>query len=220
MTIHSQATFAQQPQPAIAEASAVGDVVGLDQEQLYRASTYALIAALLRDAPDRNMLEYIVQLIQPHEENSDDLLMAMSTLGLSARMLTPEAIDDEYHALFIGLGKGQVVPYASWYVTGFLMEKPLSDLRDDLERLGFARDPSTLEPEDHIAALYEVMSMLISEGAALSVQKHFFQAHMASWIDRFYADLMSAKAAVFYKSLGRFGSAFSCLEKDYFSMQT
>ena len=70
----------------------------------------------------------------------DDLLLAMSSLALSADLHTPDSIDDEFHELFIGLGKGEVVPYGSLYLTGFLMEKPLSDLRDDLARLGYERN--------------------------------------------------------------------------------
>ena len=202
------------------EVNPLDDQITLDQDQRYRASSYALIAALLRSAPDSTMLEYIAQLIQQPHDNSDDLLVAMSTLGLSAKMLKPASIDDEFHELFIGLGKGELVPYASWYLTGFLMEKPLSDLRDDLEKLGYQRDDSVHEPEDHAAALCEVMSMMIAENTPLDTQRSFYNKHLATWIDRFYTDLSEANAAVFYKSLGRFGVAFNALEHDYFSMQS
>jgi TorA maturation chaperone TorD len=196
------------------------DLAAIAEDQLYRSSSYALIAALLRSPPDSAMLEYIAQLIQQPHDDSDDLLVAMSTLGLSAKMLNPTSIEDEFHKLFIGLGKGELVPYASWYLTGFLMEKPLSDLRDDLARLGYERDESVAEPEDHAAALCEVMSMMISEGLDLDTQQQFYNSHMESWIGRFYSDLSEASAAVFYKSLGRFGVAFKALEDDYFSMQS
>ena len=196
------------------------DLAAIAEDQLYRSSSYALIAALLRSPPDSAMLEYIAQLIQQPHDDSDDLLVAMSTLGLSAKMLNPSSIEDEFHQLFIGLGKGELVPYASWYLTGFLMEKPLSDLRDDLARLGYERDESVAEPEDHAAALCEVMSMMISEGLDLDTQQRFYNSHMESWIGRFYSDLSEASAAVFYKSLGRFGVAFKALEDDYFSMQS
>ncbi len=196
------------------------DLAAIAEDQLYRSSSYALIAALLRSPPDSAMLEYIAQLIQQPHDDSDDLLVAMSTLGLSAKMLNPTSIEEEFHQLFIGLGKGELVPYASWYLTGFLMEKPLSDLRDDLARLGYERDESVAEPEDHAAALCEVMSMMISEGLDLDTQQQFYNSHMESWIGRFYSDLSEASAAVFYKSLGRFGVAFKALEDDYFSMQS
>jgi TorA maturation chaperone TorD len=196
------------------------DLADIAEDQLYRSSSYALIAALLRSPPDNDMLQYIAQLIQQPHDDSDDLLVAMSTLGLSAKMLKPASIEDEYHQLFIGLGKGELVPYASWYLTGFLMEKPLSDLRDDLRRLGYVRDESISEPEDHAAALCEVMSMMIGEGLDLDTQLQFYNSHMATWLGRFYSDLSEAQSAVFYKSLGRFGMAFKALEDDYFSMQS
>lgn len=192
----------------------------IDHEQQYRASSYSLLAALMRSAPDHRMLDHISQLIQPEHEECDDLMMAMSTLGLSAKLLTPAAIDDEFHDLFVGLGKGEVVPYGSWYLTGFLMEKPLSDLRDDLHQLGYEKAQATAEPEDHAAALCEVMSMMIMDAVDLNIQRQFFNTHMASWFERFFNDLALAKSAIFYKSLGRFGSAFTALEKEYFSMQT
>jgi len=202
-----------------AQPAAVEDNT-IDEEQHYRASAYALIAALLRAAPDQAMLDRLGGLSQEVSPDGDNLLLAMSTLALSANLHTPSSIDDEFHNLFIGLGKGEVVPYGSWYLTGFLMEKPLSDLRDDLVKLGYERNESVVEPEDHAAALCEVISLMIEEATDLSAQRNFFESHMANWMSSFFADLSEAKSAVFYKAVGRFGSAFIALEKEYFSMQT
>ena len=113
-----------------------------------------------------------------------------------------------------------MVPYGSWYLTGFMMEKPLSDLREDLARLGYEREASTVEPEDHVAALCEVISLMIADGTDLSEQNKFFQSHLVSWVGRFFDDLTQARSAVFYKAVGRFGAAFIALENEYFSMQT
>ncbi|MFA9420174.1 MAG: molecular chaperone [Gammaproteobacteria bacterium] len=192
----------------------------IEAEQLYRASAYGLIAALLRAAPDQHMLDHLTGLSQGVAAEGDDLLLAMSTLALSADLHTPASIDDEFHELFIGLGKGEIVPYGSWYMTGFLMEKPLSDLRDDLATLGYVRNSSVAEPEDHVAALCEVISMMISEGIDISIQRKFFQSHMTDWMSRFFTDLGEARSAIFYKSVGRFGAAFIAFENEYFSMQT
>ncbi len=192
----------------------------LDEEQLYRASAYGLIAALLRSTPDQEMLDRLTGLSPGVVPEGDELLLAMSTLALSAELHTPASIDDEFHDLFIGLGKGEVVPYGSWYLTGFMMEKPLSDLRDDLARLGYVRNSSVVEPEDHAAALCEVISLMISEGTGLSIQRNFFQSHMTNWMSQFFTDLSEARSAVFYKSVGRFGAAFIAFEKEYFSMQS
>jgi len=192
----------------------------IDEEQQYRASAYALIAAILRSVPDQAMLDRLGGLPQQSGTDGDDLLLAMSSLALSAKSHTPASIDTEFHDLFIGLGKGEVVPYGSWYLTGFLMEKPLSDLRDDLAKLGYERNESVVEPEDHAAALCEVISLMITEASDLSAQRKFFESHMANWMSRFFVDLSKAKSAVFYKAVGRFGTAFIALEIEYFSMQT
>lgn len=211
----SQQTNRQEPEVFISNEADINN-----QEQQYRASAYALFAALLRTSPDQNMLDRVAGLTQETQREGDNLLITMSALGLSARILTPTAIEDEYQDLFIGLGKGEVVPYGSWYLTGFLMEKPLSDLRDDLDRLGYERSEETSEPEDHAAALFEVISLMISDGASISAQKNFFQSHMANWLGRFFSDLTEAKSAIFYKAVGRFGLAFIAFENEYFSMQT
>jgi len=197
------------------EATTLGSEI--DQEQRYRASAYGLLAGVLRAAPDQAMLDRLSGLGNAGEE--DDLMLAMSTLALSAQRHTPEVIEDEFHHLFIGLGRGEVVPYGSWYLTGFLMEKPLSDLRDDLARLGFERSDNVVEPEDHAAALCEVISIMIDDGSDLSTQNQFFQTHMLSWMGQFFDDLGNASSSVFYKSVARFGAAFIALEQQYFSMQ-
>ncbi len=204
------------------EAIRVGDVQScpIDLEQQYRASAYSLIAALLKDSPDESLLEYVSRLSEATQSEGDDLMVSMSSLGLSAKTLSPDTIDDEFHDLFIGLGKGEVVPYGSWYLTGFLMEKPLSDLRSDLARLGYQRNEASSDPEDHAAALCEVLALMIGEDVTLSVQRDFFQSHMTNWLGSFFIDLSEAKSAVFYKALGRFGAAFITLENEYFSMDT
>jgi len=192
----------------------------LDEEQNYRAAAYGLLAALLRSAPDQALLDHTCELSPSRESGDDDLLLAMSTLALSAQNHRQDEIDDEFHALFIGLGKGEVVPYGSWYLTGFLMEQPLSDLREDLRLLGFDRSPDTHEPEDHVAALCEVLAIMISEAGDLSRQQYFFETHMQKWIGRFFDDLARAQSAVFYRSVARFGSAFIAFENTYFSMRS
>jgi TorA maturation chaperone TorD len=206
-----------------------GDVAGAEEielEQQHRASAYSLIAALLRASPDQSLLNTLTELApekgfsNKDDSEDDNLMLAMSTISLSAKMSSPESIEDEYHNLFIGLGKGEVVPYGSWYLTGFLMEKPLSDLRDDLAALGYEKNDDVSEPEDHAAALCEVFSLLIGEGCSLDQQRLFFKAHMEPWMAKFFNDLAEAKSAIFYKGVGRFGAAFITLETEYFSMQT
>ena len=186
-------------------------------EDQYRAGAYSLLAELLRQPPQQALLDTVTGLADVLEQK-DDFAIAMSMLGLSARAATVNQLDDEYHALFIGLGRGELVPYGSWYQTGFLMEKPLGVLREDLSKMGFARNDDTCEPEDHVAALCEVMVMLINQGRDLDQQKIFFDVHVSSWLGQFYSDLSEAKTAVFYRSVARFGQAFFDFEKKYLAM--
>ena len=183
----------------------------------HRAVAYSILAALLRQSPGQEVLNIVSEMADAVEQK-DDLAIAMSMLGLSARAATPAGLDDEYHALFIGIGRGELVPYGSWYLTGFLMEKPLVVLREDLSAMGYERNQATCEPEDHIAALCEVMALLINEARNLDAQSDFFNAHIASWVDRFFIDLGDAKSAVFYRSVARFGKAFFDFEQQYLAM--
>lgn len=189
----------------------------LNNEQLFRAGSYGLLATLLRATPTQTVLDQMEELAAINQRE-DELSLAMTMLGLAARSAAPDSIDDEYHALFIGLGRGELVPFASWYLTGFLMEKPLAILRDDLSALGFERHDDIHEPEDHVAALCEVMAMMIAENQDFSTQATFFKSHIDTWFGQFFKDLSSAKNAVFYRAAGRFGQAFFDLERRYFSM--
>jgi TorA maturation chaperone TorD len=191
----------------------------IEQEQRYRASAYALLAALLRAPPDQALLDHVVALSPESDAEPDELSEAMSALAGAAQQQRPEDLEDEYNLLFIGLGKGEVVPYGSWYLTGYLMEQPLSELRDDLRALGFERSPEIREPEDHAAAIFEVFSVMITDNVSLDQQQLFFAKHMQSWLPRFFADLAKAKAADFYRFVARFGVAFYSLEETYLMMR-
>ena len=183
-------------------------------EQQYRAAAYSILAALLRDIPTQETLDQVAEFAKV-EIDEDELLLAMSSLGLSVEAVDKESISDEFHDLFIGLGRGELVPYGSWYLTGYLMEQPLSLLRDDLRALGFERDAAVNEPEDHIAALCEVMSMLITDQTEPGIQARFHKHHISPWCERFFNDLENAKSASFYQAVGRFGSAFMAMDKQY-----
>ena len=190
----------------------------LEQEQQYRAAAYGMLAALLRDVPDAALLDQVSQFVDV-DEGGDEMALSMSLLGLAAKRRSIESINDEYHALFIGIGRGELVPYGSFYLTGFLMEKPLGDLRDDLDRLGFEREVEVHEPEDHVAALCEVMAMLIQDGSSIDTQRVFFTTHINSWFQQFFTEMSAASNAVFYKAVSRFGSAFLEIEKRYLSVE-
>ena len=213
MTGHPlNATAAQLHFPDDAQTSVQSTIA---PEDAARAGVYALLGALLRGVPNAALLEHVRSL--PPAEGRGEFALAWEGMRLAAEQLRLEEVDDEYHQLFIGLGRGELVPYGSWYQTGFLMEKPLGVLRDDLWALGFERGADVHEPEDHIAALCEVMAALAQDAevpAVLSLtrQRAFFQTHMAEWIGRFWRDLENAESALFYRSVARLGSAFTALE--------
>jgi TorA maturation chaperone TorD len=187
-------------------------------EQAHRAGLYSILAGLLRDAPGQATLDVIAGLNREQTGDQGELAVALDMLALAARHSQAAALRDEYHGLFIGLGRGELVPYGSWYQTGFLMEKPLGLLRADLARLGFERTSDTHEPEDHIAALCEVMAMLITDGTTLEQQRRFFGNHLGNWSPDFFTDLASARSAVFYRSVARLGSAVMAIESHYLSL--
>jgi TorA maturation chaperone TorD len=170
---------------------------------LARARYWQLLGLLLRGAPDDRCLGIIASL----EGDSSPLGRAVAELAATARSADPAAIEREYHHLFIGVGRGEFLPYASYYRTGFLHEKPLASLRADLARLGIERTPGQSDPEDHIACLAEVMAGLIAGEFAVdrSEQAHFFTRHLQPWAGRFFADLEATDAAAFYRPVGTIG---------------
>jgi TorA maturation chaperone TorD len=185
-------------------------------DQARRAAFYSLLAGLLRNAPDADVLAYCLSLDTTDQKS--ELGAAINTLVLAAKHSDPQRLKEEFHELFIGLGRGELVPYGSWYQTGFLMERPLGQLRADLAKLGFERSDDVHEPEDHIAALMEVMAMLIYEGAPEEQQRLFFETHISSWAKDFMRDLSVAETATFYRSVARLGSAFVAIESQYLNL--
>ena len=188
-----------------------------DEERL-RARLYGLLARFLAAPPDAALLDAAAALAGDDSE----LGAALRELARVAATTDESVAAEEYHELFIGLGRGELAPYGSYYLTGFLQEKPLADLRDDLARLGVARRDEVPEPEDHIAALCEVMAGLI-EGAygapaELALQRRFFDAHLAPWAERFFRDLERAGAARLYRPIGSIGRIFFAVETAAFDM--
>ncbi|MDE2599915.1 MAG: molecular chaperone TorD family protein [Rhodocyclaceae bacterium] len=186
----------------------------LDDADLARADAYALLAHLLFAPPHAAVLESLRQMT--HADAADDMGRAWN--ALCAAVTDEKAIGDEYAALFVSVGKPEVSLYGSWYLTGFMMEKPLALLRDDLQRLGLSRQDGQQDPEDHIAGELEVMRHLIMRGDA-AWQQCFFQQHLQPWYGAFCAALAAAEAGVFYRAVARFMQAFLDMERDYFRLQ-
>ncbi len=190
-----------------------------------RSRTYTILASLLSDVPSEELIEYLSQIELPdvddasqdHPENVGD---AWRQLKVAVEKSSLKQLDDEYHALFVGLGRGEIVPYASWHLTGFLMDKPLGELRADLRALGFESDPDRKEPEDHIAAICETMSILITADDIESYQqRRFYLQHIYSWAAKFFTELENAKNAEFYRAVAILGQRFIALENQYLNIQ-
>ena len=203
---------------AVAVALEAGPVSGWDNGDALRANMYSLLGSMLAAPPTAALLRLLSEIDEPVEAHNEGLGQAWQVLGLAGQCATPQALAEEYHELFIGLGRGEVVPYGSWYMTGFLMDQPLALLREDLKRLGFARQDGVAEPEDHAAALCETMSLLISGSATIESQRGFFSAHVGSWLETFFRDLQQAPSARFYRSVGQLGEHFLAFEKHYLTL--
>lgn len=185
---------------------------------MLRARCYGLLAQLLRAAPTPESLT----LWASFAADGSALGASLAELGAVARATTPEDAAAEYHDLFIGMTRGELVPYTSYYLTGFLYEKPLARLRGDMDKLGIARTDASTEPEDHIASLCEMMAGLIvgmfGAPADLATQRKFFDAHLAPWAPRFFEDLEAAASARLFKPAGTFGRLFMGIESEAFAM--
>jgi TorA maturation chaperone TorD len=184
------------------------------EDAALRANTYSLLGRLLRATPEQDLL-VILSNIDSGEQHGSGLALSWHLLKLSAQHARPEELDDEYHDLFIGLGHGEVIPYGCWYQTGYLMDTPLAKLRYDLNQLGIARQDEVSEPEDHIAAVCEVMALLIENGTGLDEQQRFFRNHLNGWLMRCFSDIEHAPSAHFYKAVGQLGHHFIELERRY-----
>ncbi|AFI83739.1 TorD/DmsD family molecular chaperone [Methylophaga nitratireducenticrescens] len=181
------------------------------EETQWRAQTYALLANLLAAPPQQDLLDNIVNLKVTEPETS----LGQGWLALidAATQNNAEQIADEYQELFIGLAHGEVIPYGSYYQSGFLNEKPLARLRIDLGKLGLERQQDKAEPEDHIAGECDVMRLILTaNGIPVIDDKTFFNAHLRPWAAKFFADLIHAKSAVFYKAVALLGKHFIEME--------
>lgn len=199
--------------------AAANNAAEINEEDRLRAQMYRLLAGLLVRQPDRATLDRVAAL---GGDGGSQLGRALEALGRVAATSDPAVVDDEFHDLFIGVGRGELMPYGSYYLTGFVYEKPLARLREDMARLAIARADDVREPEDNIASLCEMMAGLI-EGdfgtpADLATQRKFFDAHIGPWAGQFFADLEAANAARFYMPVGTVGRIFMEIEATAFEM--
>lgn len=213
--------------PDIAADSAT-DMAGqpaLAPEEQARADFYALISRLLLAAPDAPLLAALAAAdsIAPAQAGSP-LEQAWESLVLAAAIVDADAVKEEFDALFVAVATPAVNPYASLYLTGFMMEKPLAALRADLAALGLARHARSGEPEDHLGALCEAMRILIAGAPGVmpqpvAAQRAFFDKHIAPWHARCLDDIRRAQGANFYQRVADFIEAFFAVEAQAFDIE-
>ena len=197
--------------------------IEIAEEDQLRADWYALLARLLSRPADAELLATLRRLgSDDPAEGETELTEALRSLRSASHGDRVEAIEQEYFDLFIGVGGSELTPYGSYYLTGFLHEKPLSRLRGDMAELGIARGEGVAESEDHIAALCDMMAGLITgafgEPADLATQRRFFDDHIGSWAPRFFENLEASPSAVFYMPVGTLGRLFMSIESQAFAM--
>lgn len=192
-----------------------------DQAQAMRAAVYELLGSLLAKQPEDETLQRLRN-IGEIDVSDGQIAMGWELMKQASLKFDQEAVHDEYFSLFLGVGRGELVPFGSWYITGFLMEKPVAVLRSELIRLGIERQDGVVESEDHIAALCDAMALIIrnSDEIPLATQQEFFNDHLSPWVGRFFNDMQNAKAAHFYRSVGFFGESFFEFEQQLLDMQS
>jgi TorA maturation chaperone TorD len=188
----------------------------IDEVDAARAAEYGLLAVLLGRAPDTDMLARLARL----RGDATPLGVAHAALAEAAATTTVERAEREYFNLFIGIGRGELLPYGSYYLTGFLNERPLARLREELARLGIERVQGNSEPEDHAAILCEIMAGLAGGKfeTPAGADRALFEQHLAPWIGRFFADLERADAADLYRRIGAVGRVFISIESEAFAL--
>ena len=199
--------------PEGGERSATND--SIHQADELRAHEYSMLAVLLARTPDRAVLDALAGL----KGDTSPLGLAHIHLAEAAAVADPDLLSREFFNLFIGVGRGELVPYGSFYLTGFLQEKPLARLRADLLTLGIERAPERREPEDHIAIVCEIMSGLCAGrfDTAPGSDRPMFERHLKPWAARFFADLEMAEHARFYRHVGAIGRMFMEIEAEAFA---
>ena len=199
-------------------AVATDDQAQLTDEDRLRAEMYEFLAALFRAEPSDALIGHVAKL----QGDGSAIGSASSVLATLAGKLSNDEIRDEYMRLFIGVGRGEVLPYASYYLTGFLNDKPLANLRNDMAAMGIERVEGVRDPEDHIASLFDMMAGLIrgvfDAPNDLAAQAAFFKKHIEPWAPLLMQDIEAAKAAVFFAPVGTIGRAFMDIESEAFDM--
>ena len=193
-----------------------------DGEELARAELYGLLARLWIAPPDAELLQQFAVAVTEAPNEGAFLEAPWQALVAAMRTTTRADAFDEYDALFQGVGKPEVFLYGSYYLAGYLHEKPLAELRADLARLGLERAGQRAETEDHVASVFEVMRYLIAGGDVavcnLEQQRRFFRAHVQRWVDRLCDAVEAHPRAQLWREVSAFTRAFVQVETQGFDL--
>jgi len=181
-----------------------------------RTDAYVLLGALLTNVPTDGVIS-MVRNLGWEEDLPFAIQSALAALRQAGELHSTETIALEYQRIFVGLGSGELVPYASWYLEKMIQSTPLVRIRQDLQRLGIARQAESGESEDHAGGLCEIMALLSRPGDGVPEQEQatFFFTHIGSWMERFFMDLQNVKNASFYPMVGGLGRCFLAAENEY-----
>ncbi|MGH8809901.1 MAG: TorD/DmsD family molecular chaperone [Noviherbaspirillum sp.] len=192
-------------------------------EEIARADLYGVLEILFYEPPSQALLDTIAKSVDDAAAEGDGVLQqTWKSLADACGKTDANRVRDEYESLFVGVGKPEVMLYGSWYLSGFMMEKPLAALRDELAQLGLQRDARMPESEDHIAALCEVMRYLIASNdplhANLETQRRFFAEHLQPWANAMCDAIAGHPQAHFYRSVAQLAKTFFEVEMQAFDM--
>ena len=219
------------PDTRAADSAAITLHHRLEPEDQARADFYALLARLYAEAPDAALLRAIAEApplqAVAHSEDADEsaagLSAAWDMLRAASAAMDADAATDEYNNLFVGVGKSEVNLHASHWLTGFMMEKPLADVRATLARLGLSRRAGVSLVEDHLAALLETMRILIAgqddrRPASIVEQQELFERHIGGWTFACCSAIRDSSVANYYRRVAQFTISFLALERDSFAI--
>jgi TorA maturation chaperone TorD len=191
-------------------------------EELERAELYGLLAQLWLAPPDEALLQQFAVAVTQAPQAGGHLEAPWHDLVAGMRSSSALAAAEEHSALFHGVGKPEVFAYGSFYLSGFLNEKPLADLRTDLALLGLTRDAQRVETEDHVSYVFEVMRYLIAGDDAgvsnLEQQRRFFRAHVQSWVPQLCAAVIAHPRAELWRQVAALTHAFVDVETQGFDL--
>lgn len=191
-------------------------------EEMARAEIYGLLSQLYYAPPASDLLAQLRVAVTQAPDSGSFLEAPWSAVVAASRELTDTQISTEWNTLFGGVGKPEVYLFGSYYLSGFLNEKPLAKLRTTLVQYGLERDNAMYETEDHIAYVFEVMRYLIAGDdvgvANLTNQKSFYGEHLQPWVGALCDALAANPRAKFYKVVAEFTRSFMSVESQGFDL--